>query len=179
MGYSASAAAAGLRDQHPDGAGPPYAWPPRWPRTFAGSEGLSRRGERRGAAPGHDWHAICQCPWGALGPAIHNGARPGRCFAMAIRRDFPSTRILLMGGVEFGGGNIIPNYNDLIARFRGRRRYEDRLHLSVRVQPDGNRHPRWPHHCGRGPGAFSPDERADTAADLLPWGSAPTRPMRR
>ncbi|MGY6710071.1 MAG: D-alanyl-D-alanine carboxypeptidase family protein [Rhizobiaceae bacterium] len=97
-------------------------------------------------------------------------ARDQALLAMAIRRDFPEHAHFFSLEALSSGGNTMPNHNDLIARFVGADGMKtgytcpsgfnltatatrgDRTMLAVVL------------------GAFSPDERADTAADLLARG---------
>lgn len=97
-------------------------------------------------------------------------ARDQALLAMAIRRDFPEHAHFFSLEAVSEGGNIMPNHNDLIARFVGADGMKtgytcpsgfnltatatrgDRTMLAVVL------------------GAFSPDERADAAADLLARG---------
>jgi len=97
-------------------------------------------------------------------------ARDQALLAMAIRRDFPQHAHFFSMEALSSGGNIMPNYNDLIARFVG----ADGMKTGYTC-PSGFNLTATATRGGRTMlavvlGAFSPDERADTAADLLARG---------
>lgn len=97
-------------------------------------------------------------------------ARDQALLAMAIRRDFPEHAHFFSMEALSQGANIMPNHNDLIARFVG----ADGMKTGYTCPSGFN----LTATATRGErtmlavvlGAFSPDERADTAADLLARG---------
>lgn len=97
-------------------------------------------------------------------------ARDQALLAMAIRRDFPEYAHFFSMEALSSGGNTMPNHNDLIARFVG----ADGMKTGYTC-PSGFNLTATATRGGRTMlavvlGAFSPDERADTAADLLARG---------
>lgn len=97
-------------------------------------------------------------------------ARDQALLAMAIRRDFPQHAHFFSMEALSTGGNIMPNHNDLVARFVG----ADGMKTGYTC-PSGFNLTATATRGGRTMlavvlGAFSPDERADTAADLLARG---------
>lgn len=97
-------------------------------------------------------------------------ARDQALLAMAIRRDFPEHAHFFSLEALSQGGNIMPNHNDLIARFVG----ADGMKTGYTC-PSGFNLTATATRGGRTIlavvlGAFSPDERADAAADLLARG---------
>ena len=97
-------------------------------------------------------------------------ARDMALLAMAIRRDFPEHAELFGLEALSVGGNIMPNHNDLIGRFVG----ADGMKTGYTC-PSGFNLTASATRGGRTLvavvlGAFSPDERADAAADLLARG---------
>lgn len=97
-------------------------------------------------------------------------ARDQALLAMAIRREFPEHAHFFSLEALSSGGNIMPNYNDLIARFVG----ADGMKTGYTC-PSGFNLTATATRGGRTMlavvlGALSPDERADTAADLLARG---------
>jgi D-alanyl-D-alanine carboxypeptidase len=97
-------------------------------------------------------------------------ARDMALLAMAIRRDFPEHAHFFSMEALSTGGNILPNHNDLIARFVG----ADGMKTGYTC-PSGFNLTATATRGGRTLiavvlGAMSPDERADQAADLLTRG---------